>query len=107
MVKSPHGKNVTARVLQGYNICLLLFLIYVNDISRIFYQSKLFTDDTSLFSVIHDSQSSANDFIKDAEIYINGLFNGSWILTKTLLNKLKKLSLVVKQKTASSSLSVY
>ena len=68
MVKCPHGQNVTAGVLQGYNICPLLFLIYVNDISRIFYQSKLFTDDTSLFSVIHDSQSSANDFIKDAEM---------------------------------------
>ena len=47
----------------------------------------LFADDTSLFSVIHDTQTSANDLKKDFETSI-----------QTVLSKLKKSLLVEKQK---------
>ena len=59
-----------------------------------------------LFFVIYDSQTYANDLDKDLEKIHNWIFNGKWILTQNLLNKLKKSSLVVKQKkTTSFSLS--
>ena len=34
----------------------------------------MFADDTSLFSVVHDSQTSANDLNKDLEIINNWAF---------------------------------
>ena len=46
----------------------LLFLIYINDLTEDFStNAKLFADDTSLFSVIHDIQTSANNLNKDLE----------------------------------------
>ena len=54
--------NVTAGILQGSILGLLLFLIYINDLSEgLSINTKLFAENTSLFSVIHDSQTSAND----------------------------------------------
>ena len=47
---------------------LFLFLIYINDLTEGFSSNaKLFADDTSLFSVIHDIQTSANNLKKDLE----------------------------------------
>ena len=37
----------------------LLFLIYINDLSGLSSNARLFADDTSLLSVIHDSNNSA------------------------------------------------
>ena len=46
----------------------LLFLIYVNDLTNdIKSKCKLFADDTSLFSVVHDIDTSANDLNHDLE----------------------------------------
>ena len=40
----------------------MLFLIYINDLSDSFKSEyKLFADDTSLFSVINDTNTSASD----------------------------------------------
>ena len=55
-------KNINAGVPQGSILGPLLFLIYING---------LFADDTSLFSVAHDTQTSANDLNKDLEIINN------------------------------------
>ena len=53
----------------------LLFLIYVNDFSEgLSMNSKLFADNTSLFSVIHNSQTSANDLNEDLEMIHNWVF---------------------------------
>ena len=42
--------------------------IYINDLKEaLSSNAKLFTDDTSLFSVIHDIQTSANNLNKDLE----------------------------------------
>ena len=66
--------NVTAGVPQG-SILGPLFLIYRNDLSEgLSTNAKLFADDKSLFSVIHDSQSSANDLNKDLEMIHNWAF---------------------------------
>ena len=45
-----------------------MFLIYINDLTEGFStNAKLFADDSSLFSVIHGIQTSANNFNKDLE----------------------------------------
>ena len=67
----------------------LLFLIYINDLSEgPSTNAKLFTDDTSLSEVSHDSQISENVLQKDLEMIHNR--NGKCILTQTLINKLNK-----------------
>ena len=44
----------------------LLFLIYVNDLpDGLKSECKLFADDTSLFSVVHDISTSASDINND------------------------------------------
>ena len=48
---------------------------YINDLSEVLAtNAKLFADDTSLFSVIHDSQTSANVLNKDLEMIHNWAF---------------------------------
>ena len=59
-------KNVNAGVPQGSILGPLLFLIYTNDLREgLPSNAKLFADDTSLFSLTHDIQTSANNLNKD------------------------------------------
>ena len=67
--------NVTAGVPQGSVLGPLLCLMYINDLSEVLStNAKLFADDTSLFSVIHNSQTSANVLNKDLEMIHNWTF---------------------------------
>ena len=61
-------KNVNAGVRQGSILGPLLFLIYINDLTEgVSSNAKLFADDTSLFSVTYDIQSSTINLNKNLE----------------------------------------
>ena len=64
--KVSDWSDVRADALQGSILGLLLLLIYINDLSEgLSSNAKLFADDTSFFSVIHDSNTSDLDLNGD------------------------------------------
>ena len=59
-------ENVNAGVPQGSSLGPLLFLIYINDLSGdLSSMAKLFADDTFLFNIGPDINTSANELNND------------------------------------------
>ena len=58
--------DVNAGVPQGSILGPLLFLIYINDLTNgLSSNAKLFADDTSLFTVAHNANTSAKELNND------------------------------------------
>ena len=61
-------RDVNAGVPKGSILEHILFLVYINDLPNgLKSNPKLFADDTSLFSVIHDVNSSQIDLNEDLD----------------------------------------
>ena len=64
--KTSNWENIHAGVPQGSILGPLLFLIYINDLAENLYSNpKLFANDTSLFSVVRDLNTSAIEINND------------------------------------------
>ena len=75
----------------------LLFLIYMNNLADgLSSNAKLYADDTSLFSVIQDDHTSANQLSNDLYQINKWAFQWKEALTQTQVNRPKKLFLVEK-----------
>ena len=62
-------ENINTGALLGSTLGLLLFLIYINGLTEgLTTNAKLFADDTSLFSVVYNTQTSTNDLHKNLQI---------------------------------------
>ena len=71
--QSSNWSHIKAGVPQGSILGPLLFLVYIKDLPEgLTTSAKHFADDTSLFSVVHDSVASPAS-INDAENFSMGL----------------------------------
>ena len=93
MLNGRHSSwaDVKAGVPHGPILGPLQFSIYINDFPNGFSSNaKLFADDTSVFSVVHNITDSANLLNSDLSKIANVLYNGKLVLIRIQQNKLKR-----------------
>ena len=67
--KTSNWGLVTAGVPQGSVLGPLFFLVYMNDLTEdLRYNAKLFADDISFFTIVHNANAAASDMNHDIDI---------------------------------------
>ena len=67
--KSSNWSFVSAGVLQGSVLGVIFFLVYINDVvENASSDAKLAADDTSLFTVVYDEGTAADQLIRDLKV---------------------------------------
>ena len=67
--KTSEWGSVTAGVPQGSILGLLFFFVYINDLTdNLKCNVKLFANDTSLFTIVHNPDHAASDINHDLDI---------------------------------------
>ena len=75
IVQTSPRAIITAGVSQGSILASLLFSIYINDLTEVLTSTvKLFADDTSLFSVLHNISASTKGSNEDMNKINNWVF---------------------------------
>ena len=91
--------GIEAGVPQGSILGPLSLLIYINDLSDdLSTTAKLFADDTSLFSIVQNVNTSANHVNSDLSKISNWAFQWEMNSILTLVNKPRNLFSLVKPK---------
>ena len=99
--------DIRAGVPQGSILGPLLFLIYVNDLpDGLKTECKLFANDTSLFSVVHDISTSASDINSDLTFISNWAFQWEMSFNPGPSKQTQKI-ICSRKKMKSSHTSVY
>ena len=99
--------DIRAGVPQGSILGPLLFLIYVNDLPNgLKSECKLFADDTSLFSVAHDLNTSASDVNNDLKLISDWAFQWKMSFNPDPSNQAQEI-IFSRKKMKSSHPSVY
>ena len=82
-------------------------MIYINDLKEALpSNAKLFADDTSLFSVIHDIQTSTNNLNKDLERISNWATQWKMNFNPDTTKQAQEVIFSRKLKKSSSSITV-
>ena len=90
----PNWSHIKVRVPQSSIQGALFFLVYINDLpDGLTTNAKLFTEETSLFLVVHDSVASSVSLNNDLLKFLHWLTNRRRYLTKMLQKMRKRLFL--------------
>ena len=72
--KSSNWLSIYAGVPHGSVLGPLFFLVYINDlVENVGSDAKLFADDTSLFTVVYDESTAADQLNRDIKVIRLGL----------------------------------
>ena len=75
--KESNWKNIKAGVPQGSFLGLLLFVVYINDLTdNISSDMRIFADDSSLFTGVNGVNQTHDKLCKDLQIVTTWLISG-------------------------------
>ena len=107
MVLNGHSLSraeVSAEVPQGSVLGPLFFLIYINDLScGLSSTTKLFVDDTSLFSMVHDVTQSTNELNDNFEKISNWAYQWKMSFNPDESKQAQEVTFYLKTRVNSSS----